>query len=132
MKSNPWLADAPKESIDDINAVSRVRSRLQWIGNSSTYPERWSFKKDIPKCWQHWAKRVDFRWETAWIVRDHQGLVYFPNGNWAECLDFYLVTPGHVIGLRDLTTADGCDWAQEWRAAMHDRITERLTLGNPQ
>lgn len=102
---------------------------MKWINNQSTLPQRWALKQDIPKPWHRWAVKVRFRWETVWIVRDESGRVYMPDGKWAQTFDFHLNTPGHVIGHRDLATADNYDWAQEWRAAMHDRIKERLALG---
>jgi hypothetical protein len=104
---------------------------MKWITCGHTLPQRWAFKNHVPEPWQRWAIRVRFTFETAWIVRDDQGAVFMPDGNWAPAFDFYLRTPGHVIGLRDRTTADGHDWSQEWRAAMDDRIRERMKLGNP-
>jgi hypothetical protein len=104
-----------------------MRSQLKWIG--AGLPKRFAFKKDMPAHLQRQAVLVQFRFETAYIVRDENGLVLFDNGM-GHCLDFYLRTPGHVIGLRDLETASQYEWAHEWRAAMHDRITERLAL-NP-
>lgn len=99
---------------------------MKWISYCQAYPQRWGFKKDIPAHIRHLAKRVQFRFETVWIVRDIDNRALYPDGNWALTLDFYLKTPGHVIGLRDFTTADGNDWAHEWREAMNTRISEAL------
>jgi hypothetical protein len=99
---------------------------MRWIGPGK--PNTWDLKKDIPQHWQHWAAQVTFRFCRAWIVRDENRRVYMENGEWAETFDFYLKTPGHVLGLRDLQTAANYEWAEEWRAAMHDRIKERLKL----
>ena len=104
---------------------------IKWIGAGN--PKTWSFKKDIPDHLRSMALRVDFRFCRAWIVRDRDGRVYFgesSNGvTWAAAFDFYLTTPGHVIGLRDRETAVGYPWAMEWRSAMHERIMERLEMG---
>lgn len=90
---------------------------------------RWTFKKDVPKHLQRMAVQVRFRWARAWIVRDENGRVMFECGM-ADCFDFYLKTPGHVIGLRDLETAQSYPWADEWRQAMHARIREHLMRMN--
>lgn len=87
---------------------------------------RWAFKKDIPIEYRHLGKKVQFLFCVAWIVRDCNGLVLMPDGQWAKAIDFYLTTPGHVIGLRDLSSADACRWSNEWRQAMSDRILEGL------
>lgn len=101
---------------------------MKWVRYNQTLPQRWALKKDIPAPWHRWAKRVAFLFEIAWIVRDDNGRVYMPDGEWAPTLDFFLRTPGHVIGLRDLTTADAHDWAHEWRAAMTDRIIDSVSV----
>lgn len=102
---------------------------MKWIRYNQAYPQRWSFKQDIPAPWQRWAKKVTFPFETVWIVRDENRLVYMPDGQWAETFDFFLRTPGHVIGLADLSTADAHDWAIEWRAAMTDRRLQSADKG---
>lgn len=99
---------------------------MKWIRYNQDLPMRWAFKKDVPKCWQHWARQVQFTWEKAWIVLDHESCVYMLTGEWAKTCTFFLKTPGHVIGLRDLTTADANDWANEWREALHDRIVDSI------
>lgn len=101
---------------------------MKWIRYNQQLPTRYALKQDIPKPWYRWARKVQFLFEIAWIVRDGEGRVYMPDGEWAPTFDFHLRTPGHVIGLRDMATADGRDWAHEWRAAMADRIQERLAL----
>ena len=101
---------------------------MKWIGSNTCYPKRYAFKKDIPRDLKCLAVRVDFPFETAWLVRDHNDRVLMPGGGWADTMDFYLTTPGHVIGLRDLTTADAYKWREEWRLAMADRIQERMAL----
>lgn len=101
---------------------------MKWIRFNQVYPHRYILKKDIPKPWRHFGIRVQFLFETAWIIRDENDCVYMSDGQWAETFDFYLKTPGHVIGLRDLATADAHDWRQEWREAMNTRISERLAL----
>ena len=84
---------------------------MKWIGAGR--PNRWGLKRDIPKCWQHWAVRVDFPFERVWLVWDNEGRVYMEDGQWARTVEFYLRTPGHVIGLRDMAGADNRDWAIE-------------------
>jgi len=37
----------------------------KWIRFNQEYPQRWSYKKDIPDCWQHWAICVRFLFEDA-------------------------------------------------------------------
>lgn len=101
---------------------------MKWIRYSQQLPMRYALKQDIPKPWHGLARKVEFLFEIAWVVRDENGLVYMDDGNWVPTLDFHLKTPGHVIGLRDLTSADAYDWAPEWRAAMNDRIHERLSI----
>lgn len=100
---------------------------IRWVHNASQLPKRWARKGEIPVHLRRMAKRVCFRWEIAWIVRDENGRVMFENGM-ADCFNFYLTTPGHVIGLRDLEAAASYPWADEWRAAMRARIEERLTM----
>lgn len=104
---------------------------MTWISYSQAFPARYARKADIPKPWQHWAKRVKFNFEIAWIVLDENSLVYMPDDNWTPCSEFYLKTPGHVIGLRDLITADGRDWSIEWRTAFTDAILDSLNLSPP-
>ncbi len=99
---------------------------MKWINYGQQLPQRWAFKRDIQDCWKHCAVKVQFLFECAWIVRDGNGRVYMPDGNWAATLDFYLRTPGHVAGLRDMNTANAHDWAHEWKAAMQQRIAESL------
>ena len=98
---------------------------MRWI--SSSLPLRWPRKGSVPLEWRHRAVRVVFQFEVAWMVRDENGLVLFPNGL-APCVEFALVTPGHVIGLRDIESASAYPWSDEWREAMHDRIHERLAI----
>jgi hypothetical protein len=100
---------------------------VKWI-SSGDKPQRWATKSSIPAHLQRMAVKVAFRWETVWIVRDENRRVLYPSGGWADTFDFYLATPGHVIGLRDLSTANDYEWAQEWRSAMHERIMERAGL----
>lgn len=99
---------------------------MKWVRYNQDYPQRYAFKRDVPKAWQHWAVKVRFLWETVWIVRDESGKVYMPDGGWVTTLDFFLKTPGHVIGFRDMTTADAHDWAVEWRTAMADKIQDQI------
>lgn len=101
---------------------------MRWIRYAQMLPQRYALKRDIPKAWHLWAVRIQFNFEIAWIVRDDQKRVLMPDGEWVETFDFHLRTPGHVIGLRDLQTADAHDWAPEWRAAMTDRINDQLSL----
>lgn len=101
---------------------------IRWISYGQTLPQRWARKGQVPKHLQRQAVRACFNFEIAWIVRDENGRVLMPDGAMAQAMDFRLTTPGHVIGLRDLSTADGRPWAAEWRAAMNDRITERMAL----
>lgn len=56
---------------------------MKWVRYNQSYPQRYAFKRDVPTCWQHWAIKVRFRWETVWIVRDESGNVYMPDGGWA-------------------------------------------------
>lgn len=99
---------------------------MKWIGQG--YPVRFGRKKDIPNLGAGYSSiRVEFRFEKAWIMRDLNGCVLFPNG-WSQCVDFYLNTPGHVIGLRDRMTAYGYPWSQEWIAAMDAKISDELAL----
>ncbi len=105
---------------------------MKWISFQQVKPQKWAFKKDIPEPWQFWAVQVEFLFEKAWIVRDHNKLVLMPDGEWTRTHDFFLRTPGHVIGLCDLQTADAHDWANEWKSSMIDRINERLKLCSSQ
>jgi hypothetical protein len=95
---------------------------MKWIKNGQILPKRFARKSDAPLANQYQsAVRVQFNFEVAWIVRDANRLVLMPDGQWAETLDFHLLTPGHVIGLADMATADAHGWAMEWRGAMADK-----------
>lgn len=95
--------------------------------SSNVYPPTWAFKKDIPAAYRHLAVKVQFPFAVAWIIK-RQNEVLMTNDTWATIAEFWLRTPGHVIGYRDLTSADGYPWAAEWRAALSERIAE-LTGG---
>ena len=100
---------------------------MKWISNGiQSSVARWAFKRDIPQHLRHFAKRCEFRFEIGWIVRDENLGVLMISGGMAPTFDFYLKTPGHVIGLQDLSTADNYDWAMEWRNAMADRRLEQM------
>jgi hypothetical protein len=102
-----------------------MKTNLKWVGPG--YPKRWAFKKDMPDHFKRLALLVQFRFETCWIARDENERVYWDEPTqWAHTFDFYLNTPGHVIGLRDLTTANSYEWSNEWRRAMNQRIVEQL------
>lgn len=95
---------------------------MKWISYGQTLPKRFAMKRDCVLRGPHEkAVRVEFNFEIAWIVRDSERRVLMPNGGWAETFDFHLRTPGHVIGLADMTTANAHEWSQEWREAMADR-----------
>jgi hypothetical protein len=51
-----------------------------------------------------------------------------PNDEWMATFDFYLTTPGHVIGPRDLQAAAHHSWAMEWQQACGDRQLELVRL----
>lgn len=108
---------------------------MKWVLHNQGVPARWAHKKDIPdnllKSAGNRAVQCAFRFETVWIVRDLNGCVMTRDGRWAETLDCRLATPGHVIGLRDLAAADDSGWSDEWRAAMHDHIKDRLAFSTP-
>jgi hypothetical protein len=94
---------------------------MKWTSYYRIYPARWNFKKDIPKHLRHLGKRVEFRFCIAWIVRDENKRVLMGDGTWMDTMDFHLTTPGHVIGMTDMASADAEKWAVEWRNAMADR-----------
>lgn len=95
---------------------------MKWINYGQVLPKRFARKSEVPIANQYQsAIRVSFNFETAWIVRDVNRLVLMPDGQWAETFDFHLRTPGHVIGLADMATADAHGWSVEWRNAMADR-----------
>ena len=101
--------------------MNKASVSLKWVKYNQELPSAWGFKKDIPEEWQCWATKVQFLFQEAWIVRDVNGLVYMKDGTWVPTVDFYLNTPGHVIGLRDIATANAHDWKNEWQAALSDR-----------
>ncbi len=88
--------------------------------NCPETPQAWTFKNDVPKEHRHNAVKIEFSFCCAWIVRDENKRVLMKNGTWAGTVDFYLKTPGHVIGFCDMITADGKPWAAEWRQAYSD------------
>lgn len=96
----------------------------RWISYNQTLPQRWARKGHVPKHLQRQTLRVCFNFEIAWIVRDESGRVQMPDGSMAQAMEFHLATGGNVIGLRDLSTADGRPWAHEWRAAMNTEIRQ--------
>lgn len=89
---------------------------MKWISYGQTLPARFARKSDVPIQNQYQtAVQVEFNFEIAWILRDVNRLVLMPGGSFAETFDFYLHTPGHVIGLADLSTANAWCWSEEWR-----------------
>lgn len=104
---------------------------LRWTGNGYPLPKRWAYKKDLPAHLQPGAKRIHFRFEIAWATFDHNGCVLMPNELWMPTVDFYLHTPGHVIGPKDLQAAANEKWAMEWQNAFADRSLESINAFYP-
>ena len=103
---------------------------IRWVGQTPEGLKAYSFKKDAPKGAN--LTRLNFGlFGYAWVERDQAtGDLISTRGN-IPVYDFYLFTPGHVIGRRDLLAAQHTAWSEEWREAMVGKIDERLALGVP-
>lgn len=85
-----------------------------WIGPKGNL-KTWSTKTAIPEHLQDRAFKVNFGLSYGWVSKSTRGLVG-TEGEVPIC-DFWLVTPGHVIGIRDRETASSRVWSREWRSA---------------
>lgn len=104
---------------------------MKWIAINYPCPQTWLFKKDMPDHLRHEAKRVDFGvYGLAYCAFDHTGAILMKDGQRMPTYDFYLRTPGHVVGPRDLQAACTKPWAMEWQSACADRMMERLNLAS--
>ncbi len=100
-----------------------------WIGHP--HPVKWAYKKDIPTQFRHEAYRIDFGlFGVGYVARDVSGYVLMKSGQRMPTVDFYLRTPGHVIGFRDAQTAAHMPWAFEWQTAFSDRAMDQVNLSS--
>lgn len=99
----------------------------QWV--SGPHPQKWTFKKDMPSHLRHEARRIDFGlFGISFIALDVNGHALMRDGQRAPLLEFYLCTPGHVIGHRDMQAASHKDWAFEWQTACADKMMDQVNL----
>lgn len=104
-----------------------MQTPAKWV--SGPHPQKWAYKKDMPEHIRHEAYRVDFGiFGVGYIARDMSNFVLMPNGHRAETFDFYLRTPGHVIGYCDSQAASHLPWALEWQTACSERRLEQFKL----
>lgn len=63
---------------------------------------------------------MQFRFQRCWVVVDQNGAALMDDGQRMPLKEFWLKTPGHVIGALDLQVANAETWADEWRTAYSD------------
>jgi len=108
-------------------------NEYKWIGKQPEKLRLFTFKKEIPSDLKqdHYCEvRIDFGlYGIAYAVQDRTtGCLVGKDGLEIRVYSAHLVTPGLVMGLRDLATADGRAWANQWRSSLHDSIMDRLAL----
>ena len=100
---------------------------IRWVGSVPVGLEVYRFKKDAPKHAELVAISFGLR-GCAYVRRDPQSKDLISSCGPVPVYDFYLFTPGHVMGLRDLETAQHTRWSEEWREAMKAKIDERMAI----
>lgn len=101
----------------------------KWTGGQYPIPQNWPYKKDMPQHLRHEAKRVSFGlFGVGWIAVDLNGAALLKDGRRLPLFEFWLRTPGHVIGPRDMQVAAHKEWAMEWQTACADRMKELCDL----
>lgn len=101
----------------------------KWTGAGYPTPQTWLLKKTMPDHLKHEATRVDFGlFGLAYIATDHNNAALMKDGQRMPLTEFYLKTPGHVIGPRDNQSAANKSWAFEWQTASSERMIEQATL----
>lgn len=109
----------------------------KWTAHGYETPQNWAFKKDMPAHLRTEAIRLDFGLHgLAWVVRNERGEVLMRSGGRLPTFEFYLSTPGRVIGPQDASAAEYKEWAREWRRACVDARTDQFKAyaeyGGPQ
>jgi hypothetical protein len=88
----------------------------------------WAYKKDMPQVRiNETVLRIQFRFSIAYCILCGSN-IKLTNGDWMPIFQAILITPGRVIGMRDLTTADQKPWAEEWRGALGEKIQAQIDL----
>jgi len=100
---------------------------IRWVGAIPSGLKRFRFKKDAPKGTNLVALSFGLH-GCCYVERDQFTGDLISTEGTVPVWDFYLFTPGHVMGLRDLETAKHTAWSQEWQESMHNKIQERLAL----
>ena len=94
----------------------------QWVGRP--FPKGWHTKGELQKEHNEQAKRIDFGlFGYAWCAVRGSSILT-KDGTWAPIHEAYLHT-GHVIGLRDLASADNTKHAEGWRNSIVDAQLEK-------
>lgn len=101
-----------------------------WIGVKPDGLKCWTYKKDMPVLQPYQkAVRVNFGlYGMSWCIMSAvENTILCVLG---ECPVFSarLVTPGYVIGMKDMQAAGNRPWAEEWRRAFFERSMERCGL----
>lgn len=106
----------------------------QWTGGMYPLPERWVYKRDIPKdvlCRSVSVRRLDFGlYGVRWVVWTQHGLL-MPDGSEMRTHETWLRTGGHRIGPRDASVAANTAWAYEWQRSLGDDNLRRCGIMPP-
>lgn len=104
-----------------------MSSNYKWTGPlPSPAIATWAYKKDMPQIRLNESViRIEFTFSIAYCILCGSN-IKLTTGEWMPIFHATLITPGRVIGPRDLTTADHKPWAEEWRGALGEKIQAQL------
>lgn len=100
----------------------------KWVGDLPATVQRWQRKKDAPKGANLIQVEVSAFRFRFWIEMDFVKKAIKTTNGLMPVVTAYLVTPGAVMGPRDLTAADRYKWAEEWRGMLTDLIADKCNL----